>query len=91
MAIFTRLFTTRIVARSESPFFSNFNTLSDANDVRCLICRKSDGCNEKYATSEADIIPESISNNTVTTISIMVSGGQPRYSIKPIILLFFLE
>ena len=89
MAIFTRLFTTRIVAKSESPFFSNFNTLSDATEVRCLIWRKSEGSNEKKATSDADIIPDISNSNSVITINMMVSGGQLWNSIKFILILRF--
>ena len=76
MAIFTRLFTTRIVASNESLLFNNFSTLSEAIVFRCLSWRMSAGCNEKYATSEADIIPDTINSNSVITISIMVSGPQ---------------
>jgi hypothetical protein len=65
-----------MVANRESLFFSNFKTLSEATEVRCLICRKSDGRSEKNATSDADIIPDTSNSNTVTTISKMVSGGQ---------------
>ena len=42
----------------------------------CFIARKSDGKSEKNATSDADIIPDAISNSIVTTISKTVSGGQ---------------
>ena len=87
MAIFTRLFTTRIVASNESLFLSNFSTRSDAIVLRCLSWRISAGCNEKKAASDADIIPDAINSKTVATIkmiaSVITSGAHSLSVIKP--------
>jgi hypothetical protein len=74
-----------MVASKESPFLSNFNTLSEAIELRCLIERKSEGWSEKNATSEADIIPDTINNSTVMTISNTDEGSHPLNVIKSII------
>ena len=66
--IFTKLFTTSIVASNESLFESNFKTLSAASEFRCFKPRISAGESEKKATSDDDIIADIINKTTVTTI-----------------------
>jgi hypothetical protein len=72
IAIFTKLFTTSIVASNESLFASNFKTLSAASEFRCFKPRISAGDSEKKATSDDDIIADIISRISVMTIKKMV-------------------
>lgn len=82
MPILTRLLTTRIVANSESDSDSSFRIVSEATVPRCFRSRISAGVSEKNATSDAETAAETTSSTTVTIISPMTYGGQPRYVTK---------